>query len=168
MLWCGEGNRGGRGEEKTSTPIVQIIYVLKTANSKGKKFKPLVQVSQGEPLPSCWDGLWNPSPWSDGERADHGHPAVLTDAAPSPCLQLRHQNQVVSRLLVTLIVPYLCSAFSSNNCEKRFFPCNCEKKFLKNANNMKSVTPRYKQEPYVDLSWEICKYRLELIQSTCC
>jgi len=40
----GGKHRGKRGEKKTPT-IVQIIYVLKTANSRGKKFKPLVQVS---------------------------------------------------------------------------------------------------------------------------
>lgn len=36
-----EGEEGG----KETPTIVQIIYVLKTANSRGKKFKPLVQVS---------------------------------------------------------------------------------------------------------------------------
>lgn len=72
-----------------------------------------------------------------------------------------------SNLLVTQIDPDLHSVFSNDNCKKRFSPCNCEKGG-KSGNNTKRATPRYKQEPYVDLSWEICKYRLELIRSTCC
>lgn len=51
---------------------------------------------------------------------------------------------------------------------RRGFPPVIVKKGGKSGNNTKRATPRYKQEPYVDLSWEICKYRLELIRSTCC
>lgn len=77
------------------------------------------------------------------------------------------QESKQSNLLVTLKAPDLHSTFSNDNYKKRFFLCNCEKGGG-NGNNMKRSTPHYKQEPYVDLSWEICKYRLELIQSTCC
>lgn len=49
----GKKTEGAEGKKSPTNPtkMVQIFYILKTANSKGKKFKALMQASQRVPLP---------------------------------------------------------------------------------------------------------------------
>lgn len=80
--------------------MVQIFYMLRTANSKGKKFKPLVKASQRVPLPgkgceiaSMGEGVTLFIQWCCEPSSGWGG----------------NQNKAISRLLDTLMASYLAN-----------------------------------------------------------
>lgn len=109
LMWARK-ERGQRGKKTPTNPtkIVQIFYVLKTANSKGKKFKPLVGTSRRVPLPG--KGCEIPS------RGTMGEGVTGVTSSLSPCAGAGgNPNKAINRLPVTQMASYLHRALANNN-----------------------------------------------------
>lgn len=146
----GKKTEGAEGE-KPSQPNQNCTNFLHTWNSKFKREE--IQTMSASFPKRTREGLGDPIPWPGGGRREHSPVCKPSSGSGG------NQNKAISRFLVAIVK------------RKRFSPVIVKRskvKKKKKGNIMKRATPRCKQEPYVDLSWEICKYRLELIRSTCC